>query len=75
MKIQKNKLEEELRQLIQTNKNLEDKLCLKQTINQTDDSEKENNSEIDIEQHRNIEKNLLIRLKKEREERATDLER
>ena len=73
MKRKNTKLEDELNRVLQSNGILEDKLCCKNTSN------KENRSDCDliteIEQHKTIETNLLIRLRKEREERAVERKR
>jgi uncharacterized phage infection (PIP) family protein YhgE len=74
MKKQNLQLEEEMKSLIKINEELEDKLCLIKN-----DSGKENKSDLqlmtELEEHKTIETNLLIRLKKEREERAIENER
>ena len=70
-------LEDELTRVKELNASLEDKICIKGS--DSNDSGKENKSEIqligEIEQQKTIETNLLIRLKKEREERALEHKR
>merc|ERR1712134_171181 len=67
-------LEDELTRVKELNASLEDKICIKGS--DSNDSGKENKSESqligEIEQQKTIETNLLIRLKKEREERALE---
>jgi len=70
-------LEDELTRVKELNASLEDKICIKGS--DSNDSGKENKSESqligEIEQQKTIETNLLIRLKKEREERALEHKR
>ena len=77
MKKKNLELEDELTRVKEINANLEDKICMKNSENS--DSGKENRSESEligeIEQQKTIETNLLLRLKREREERASEQKR